>query len=159
MIFHLSTNGHWSQFNANRNLQFRVRWLRKLYSVQIAQFWYTTTVRTAWLWNSSIVLKLNYEASQLCNISAVMKPWGKAPFWFDSSALISSTHSALLCTHLLHSFSRALFCSVSICSALPCSALPVLFCSGLARHLQYFIFPDKDVQSSVFHWNGKCFLN
>lgn len=113
MIFHLSTHGHWSQFNANRNLQFGVRWLRKLYSVQIAQLWYTTAVRTAWLWNSSIVLQLNYEASWLCNSSAVKQPWSEAPFWFDSSALISSTCSALhasvlLCPALLYLFFSAL---------------------------------------------------
>ena len=74
-------------------------------------------MRTAWLWNSSIVLQLNYEASWLCNSSAVKQPWGEAHFWFDSSPLISSTCSALqppaplcpalLCTHL--------FCSSLLC--------------------------------------------
>ena len=62
----LSINGHWCRFNAKRNPQFGMRWIRKLYLEK----------------NSSI-----------CDPAAVKQPWftghsGQVSLWLDSSSLL-----------------------------------------------------------------------
>ena len=105
-------DGCWRQFHTNKNLQFGVRWRRKLYSVRTTQLRYSTAVRTAWLWNSSGVLQLHYEGARLWNCMAVRWPWSEvAPLFLDSCALLCAmpVWSAVLCC--------ALLCLTLVCSA------------------------------------------
>lgn len=75
-------DGRWSQFNASTNPQFGVQWRKKLHSVQTTQLWYSTAVG-----------QLNSVKAQLWSRMAVRWPWGEAPFWLDSSALLCSACS------------------------------------------------------------------
>lgn len=59
---HLSTSGRWHNSNANRNPQIGLWRRRKLYSVQTAQLWYSTTV----LQLSSVTAQLYSSEAWLC---------------------------------------------------------------------------------------------
>lgn len=84
----LSADGHWCQFNTNRTPQFGVCQRRKLNSMHTAQLWHSTALRTAPLWNSSIVLQLHQEAAWLWNSKAVQALWqGPSPATQLPSAL------------------------------------------------------------------------
>ena len=86
-VWCLSTNGHCFQFNTNRSFHVGAQWRRKLYSMQIAQLWYSMAIRTAQLLRRSVWLQVKYEVAQLWNSSRVLllnceaawllSPWGK----------------------------------------------------------------------------------
>ena len=65
---------------------------------------YSTAVRIAWLWNSSMVLQHNYETVRLWNSTAVRWPLGKIPLQLDSSAPLFSAPLHLLCSPLVQHY-------------------------------------------------------
>ena len=84
---------------ATRSFQVGVQWRRKLYSMQIAQLWYSMTMRTAQLLTSSILLQMNYEAAQLWTSSVVLLLTSEASWLWGGP-----TGKAVLETALLHKF-------------------------------------------------------
>ena len=75
-----------------------------------------SVVRTAGLWNNSVLLQLNHAGAWLRNSMTVRLPWGQAPLQLD--------YSARLCTAL-----------APLCAALLCSALPALLRSAVLEGL------------------------
>lgn len=126
----MSTNGCWHKFSSNGHPQLGVRWRQKTSTKN-------STVKTAQLWHSSVLLQLKNEAAQLWKSTAYWWPWDQAALWLSSSAL---------CSLLLLPPSRLLVQSVSLCSC-PGKTSFCFIVTGSA--------PAGEMQSSVFGEKGK----
>lgn len=95
-------------------------------------------MRTAWLWNSSVVLQLNYEEAQLQDGPRVRRPLVLAPLQLHNSALHCSSQLHMLWSSLPHS--------------------PVLVCSALLQgdnfRVTLSMFQNQPGKSSL-QWKGK----
>lgn len=104
-------------------------------------------MRTAWLWNSSIMLQLNYEVALLWKSTVVRWPLSEMTL-VQGSSLARQLCFSLHCHARLHSA-----CLPLLCSNLPC---PAMFNLPPVRLDRFNISaPARKTQSSVFSKMGK----